>query len=225
MAHDVPCRRGRGRSIRSPATRSLALLPRPRPSAPVLLVVGGLLLGACYGEGGTAPPSGDQGIQATGQLDGQRIAVSRGAPIVIVGDCDPEDGADEDLCIDARTIGGLPLRLVVENRDALVADETVPVGRATCLVGGCDDVTDEVIVRLEVADRTIDVIGGEFDVLRADDRYVADFTLQLPSGDSLRGEFDVTERLPEENPSGVLRSPDPDAGAVTPPSDDPDTDG
>lgn len=155
----------------------------------------------------TPPVSPDQGIQATGRLDGSPVAISRGAPIVIVGDCDPQDGPDEDLCIEARTIDGLEVTLVVENRDALVAGTTVPVGRATC-VDGCDSIADEVIARLEVGDDVAEVTGGSFEVRDDGPRYVADFTIELPFGDRLTGSFDVAERLPEENPSGVLRSPD-----------------
>lgn len=152
-----------------------------------------------------APVGADDGIQATGRLDGSPVAISRGAPIVIVGDCDPTDGAaDEDLCIRARTIDGLEVALVVENRDALVAGSTVEVGRASCL-DGCDGITDVVIARLVVGDESIEVTGGSFDVAEAGPRWVADFTLELPFGDSLRGSFDVAERLPEENPDGVLR--------------------
>lgn len=151
------------------------------------------------------PNSVDEGIAATGRLDGSPVAISRGAPIVIVGDCDPEDGPDEDLCILARTIDGLDVTLVIENPDALVAGETVPVGRATC-VDGCDTVTGEVIARVEVGeDDVAEVTGGSFDVERADDRFVAAFDLTLPFGDRLNGRFDVGERLPVENPDGVLR--------------------
>jgi hypothetical protein len=168
-----------------------------------------VLAGCDFSGGESLQPNGpDQGIQATGQLDGDRVAISRGAPTVVVGDCDPEDGPDEDLCIEARTIDGLEVTLVVENPGALVAGTTVPVGRATC-VDGCDGVEGEVIARLEVGeDDVIEVIGGSFDVARADDRFIADFELRLPFNDSLRGSFDVAERLPVENPSGVLRSAD-----------------
>lgn len=180
----------------------------------VLAAVLAVTATAC-GDGGSVervdPVSADEGIQATGRLDGDRVAISRGAPIVIVGDCDPEDGADEDLCILARTIDGIEVTLVVENRDALVAGEEVEVGRASC-VDGCDSITDEVIARLEVGDEAVEVTGGSFDVAADGPRYVADFTLELPFGDRLRGRFDVSERLPVENPSGVLRDAEDEAG-------------
>lgn len=142
---------------------------------------------------------------------------------MILGDCDPEDGPDEDLCIEARTIDGLEVTLVVENPVALVAGTTVPVGRATC-VDGCDGREGVVIARLEVGDDdVVEVIGGSFDVARVDDRFVADFDLRLPFNDSLRGSFDVAERLPVENPSGVLRSADESDAPEG--SDAPDEDG
>lgn len=161
---------------------------------------------ACGFAGETVPPaSPDAGIQATGRIDGSPVAISRGAPIVIIGDCDPEDGPDEDLCILARTLDGLEVDLVVENRDALVAGEIATVGRASC-VDGCDARSDVVIARVEVGDDVKEVTSGTFEVSAAGDRYTADFDLTMPSGDRLSGTFDVAERLPVENPSGVLRS-------------------
>lgn len=180
---------------------------RPLVGATLLLAVAGC---APAEDQSLQPTSANEGIQATGRIDGAPVAISRGAPIVRLDGCDPIDGPDEDLCIEARTIDGLEVTLVIENRDALVAGATVPVGRATC-TDGCDDITGEVIARVEVGDdRRIEVTDGEFEVERADDRWIADFDLTLPFGDRLRGDFDVAERLPVQNPEGVLRSVDED---------------
>ena len=181
-----------------------------------LLVVLAALLGACGGGDVEVrePVSGRDGIQATGRLEGRPVAISRGAPIVIIGDCDPGDGPDEDLCIEARTIDGLTVLLVIENRDALVAGETVPVGRATC-TDGCDSRRDEVIARVELPELTREVTGGSLEVTADGPRYTADFDLTLSGNDRLRGSFDVVENLPVDNPDGVLRPAESD-GEVAP---------
>jgi hypothetical protein len=140
------------------------------------------------------PPSPDAGIQATGTLDGQRVAISRGNPIVVVGDCDANDGLDEDLCILSRTIDGRSVNLVVENPAVLVPGETVQV--VTC-DAGCDEVTDGVVVELRLDDGVRPAEGGRLVVAEAGPRWIAEFDLRLPSGDRLIGSFDVEPTPPE----------------------------
>lgn len=155
-----------------------------------------LLLGAC--EDGDAvptpvdvvqPASRDEGIQATGLLDGSRIAVSRGNPTVVVGDCDANDGLDEDLCILFRTIDGISINLVIENPAVLVPGETVPAG-VDCDFG-CDEVTEGAVVELRIDGDTRSVERGSLTVREAGPRWIADFDLVLPFGDELSGTFDV----------------------------------
>ncbi len=137
-----------------------------------------------------APASRDAGIQLTGMLDGRRVAVSRGAPIVTLGDCDPIDGQDEDLCIAARTIDGLDITLVIENPAALVAGTTMQVDDPAC-VRGCDNEPDIVVATIRLLDEDLRVSEGTFEIREAGPRYIADFDLRLPFGDRLIGTFDV----------------------------------
>lgn len=134
------------------------------------------------------PESRDEGIQATGQIEGSRVAISRANPTVVVGDCDANDGLDEDLCILSRTISGTSINLVVENPDVLVPGETVEAGvRCT---GGCDDVTEGAVVELRVDDEVLVVTRGSISVEEAGPRWIADFDLFLRDG-RLNGTFDV----------------------------------
>lgn len=135
------------------------------------------------------PEGRDDGIQATGLLDGSRVAISRGNPIVVVGDCDANDGFDDDLCILSRTIDGLEINLVVENPAVLVPGETVEAG-IDCSFG-CDDVTEGAVVELRVDGEVRPVQRGTLTVREAGPRWIADFDLVLSFGDNLKGTFDV----------------------------------
>lgn len=135
------------------------------------------------------PESGEDGIQATGLLDGSRVAISRGYPTVVVGDCDANDGLDEDVCIVARTIDGISVTMVIENPDVLVPGETVEAG-VRCSVD-CDDVTEGAVVEFRIDGEVRQVQRGTFTVEQAGPRWVADFDLELPFGDGLQGSFDV----------------------------------
>lgn len=135
------------------------------------------------------PESRDEGIQATGLLDGARVAISRGNPTVVVGDCDANDGLDEDLCILARTIDGLTVNLVIENPGVLVPGETVEAGIACST--GCDAITEGAVVELRIDGDVRPVRRGTITVAEAGPRWIADFDLVLPFGDRLRGAFDV----------------------------------
>lgn len=135
------------------------------------------------------PEADDDGIQATGTIDGRRVAISRGAPVVTLGDCDPNEGLDRDLCLVFRTIDGVQMNLVVENPDALVAGETIDVRARDCV--GCDDVTDVAVVDLRIDSEQRRAEGGRLVVREADERYAVEFDLRLPSGDRLTGSFNV----------------------------------
>ena len=134
------------------------------------------------------PESRDEGIQATGLLDGARVAISRANPTVVVGDCDANDGLDEDLCILARTIDGVSFNLVVENPAVLVPGETVDAG-ASCTTA-CDDVREAAVVELRIDGDRVPVTRGTLQVEEAGPRWVADFDLSFRDG-RLDGTFDV----------------------------------
>lgn len=140
------------------------------------------------------PESSRQGIQATGTLDGARVAISRGNPTVVLGDCDANDGLDEDLCILARTIDGLSVNLVVENPAVLVAGERLDVGDCP---DDCDEVTEVVVVEVRVDGDARRAVRGSLEVREAGERWAAGFDLVLPGGDRLIGEFDVEPTPPD----------------------------
>lgn len=135
------------------------------------------------------PASVDEGITATGLLDGARVAISRGNPTVVVGDCDANDGLDDDLCILSRTIDGRSINLVVENPAVLVPGTTVDAG-VDC-VAGCDEVTEGAVVELRVDGEVRPVERGSLTVREAGPRWIADFDFVLSFGDNLSGTFDV----------------------------------
>jgi hypothetical protein len=135
------------------------------------------------------PDSRDEGIQATGLLDGARVAISRGNPTVVVGDCDANDGLDEDVCILSRTIDGRTINLVIENPAVLIPGETVDAG-IDCNVD-CDGVTEGAVVELRIDGEVRPVERGSLQVREAGPRWIADFDFVLSFGDNLSGTFDV----------------------------------
>lgn len=156
----------------------------------VTALLGALAVGCVGGEEvQRQPEADDDGIQATGTIDGRRVAISRGAPVVTLGDCDPNDGLDRDLCMVFRTIDGEQMNLVVENPDALVAGETLDVRTRDC--DACDDVTDVAVVDLRVEGDQRRAEGGRLVVHEAEERYAAEFDLRLPNGQRLTGSFNV----------------------------------
>lgn len=157
-----------------------------------LLVAAAVLSGCAEGDAVQRQPvTGDDGVQATGRLDGRRIAISSGAPDVVLGDCDAGDGLDRDLCLNVRTIDGITLNLVVENPDALPPGERLPVRDSGCVAVACDDVVDRAVVDVRVAGRQVRATGGSLTLGRLDARAVGRFDLRLPDGDGLLGTFDV----------------------------------
>ncbi len=160
-----------------------------------LLVAGLVLLPACA-EGDAVQRqavSGSDGVQATGSIDGQRVAISSGDPDVVLGDCDPGDGLDRDLCMNVRTIDGVTLNLVIENPDAVAAatDGSLPVRDDACEAAACDEVGDHAVVDLRVAGVQTRASGSTITVSELDVRAVGRFNLRFPDGDSLVGTFDL----------------------------------
>lgn len=138
------------------------------------------------------PVASDDGIQLTGTLGGQQIHVSDGEPEVVLGDCDPNDGLDEDLCIVTFTIDGAPLALVVENPAALVAGERLAVvapAGAGCLPH-CDDLTDRVVIEVRRGQQRQFATSGSVVVRGADPRWAATFVLGFGHG-RVSGAFNV----------------------------------
>jgi hypothetical protein len=134
--------------------------------------------------------SGDEGVQATGRLEGRRIAISSGAPTVVYGDCDPNDGADVDLCMRVRTIDGVRINIVIENPSALTPGERLPVRADACDLD-CDDIRTHAVVDIRIDDLQRRASGGSLDVSRVADRVAADIDLRFDDGDRITGQFDV----------------------------------
>ncbi len=166
----------------------------------LLLVALAVALSAC---GGTSsqqrqPVSVDDGIQLVGRLAEQPINISDGAPLVLIEDCDANDGRDLDLCIVARTIDGQQLNVVIENPAALRAGESLRVERRDCHPAACDSITDVAIVEVRLDGVPFRASGGELVMTAADPRFSASIRLTFGGPDRLTGAFDVIETPPEE---------------------------
>lgn len=161
---------------------------RRRATALVSLAV---LLAGCVSsdESQRQPEVSDEGFQATGLLDGRRVAISRGEPEVIAGDCDANDGVDRDLCLLVRTIDGISLNVVIENPSALAAGERIAVAPDDCV--HCDDIRTHLVVRVRRDGASVPVEGGHVTPTLVGQRIAAAFDLRLPDGDRLTGSFSV----------------------------------
>lgn len=137
------------------------------------------------------PEAADDGLQATGRIDGQRVAISSGDPQVVLGDCDANDGLDRDLCLLARTIDGLELNVVLENPDVLTEGAPTPVRDDPCDGPACDDVAEHAVVDVRVGGEQVRATGGRIVPSATGERYIADFDLRLPGSDRLVGGFNV----------------------------------
>ena len=169
--------------------------------AGVLLV----LLPACGTQGvgrtGVAalqPSDGRSGLYLSGTVAGRQLAVTDGAPRLIVGDCDPGDGPDEDVCVVSRDIDATFVRIVFANPDVLVDGAVVPVADPGC-GRRCDDVTDVAVVDVEANGARVRAIDGRVRVTTVQPflRYAGSLTLRLPEG-SVTGDLNVVPR-PEED--------------------------
>lgn len=165
-------------------------------------LVGVVLLAACA-EGDVVQrqaQSGDDGFQATGRLSGSRVAISSGDPNVTLGDCDPGDGMDEDLCVLGRTIDGVRINLVIENPAAMVPGEVVPVRADACDADACDEVTEHAVVDLRIDGEQVRATGGTLRTRAFGERVTADVDLRFRDGGNLVGTFDVSVAAPSNVP-------------------------
>ena len=163
-----------------------------------------VLLAACGTSGtgpGTAaiqPRDGQSGMQLAGAVDDRQIAVNDGLPELVVGDCDPPDGPDTDVCAISRTISGQLFVLSLENPAALRPGVELPVGEAPCgSPKACDAVTDVALVDVQLdTGRRVRAIGGTLQVRAVEEfqRYAAQVGLQLPGGGNLTGFVDLVPR-------------------------------
>lgn len=142
------------------------------------------------------PRDGRAGLQVTGQLGGRQVSLSQGAPELVVGDCDPGDGRDGDVCAIAADVDGTLFVVSFENPDVLEAGATVPVGDPDCAPAACDTVSDVAIVDVQSGvGRRVRATGGvvQVDTVEPFRRYVGEAQLDLPDG-SLSLVFDLVPR-------------------------------
>lgn len=166
------------------------------------LVVTALLLALAAsgcGRGGATqqPRDGRAGLQATGTVEGRQIAVSDGGPALVIDDCDPMDGLDDDVCAQARDLDGDVFVLVFENPDVLITGADLAVGGDCATPARCDQVRDVAVVRVQSGvGARVPAVGGELRLSLVEPgrrRFVGTFRLELPRG-SVSGSFDLVPR-------------------------------
>jgi hypothetical protein len=157
------------------------------------------LLSGCAATSATTvqPRDGRSGLQGTGTVAGRQVAVTGGLPELLVGDCDPMDGADDDVCFLTDTIDGRSFVLTVENPAVLAEGAVLDVVDPVCAPrSGCDDVTDGAVVSVKLGtDAPLRATGGTLRLSRVEPfaNYVGRVNLTLPDG-SFSGTFDVVPR-------------------------------
>lgn len=167
-----------------------------RTAAAVLAAVA---VTACTAGSQDLPPprDGRSGLHGAGTLDGRQIAVGTGLPQLLVGDCDPVDAPDQDVCFIADTIDGRSFVLTIENPGLLAVGEPLEVADSSCTSPeACDAVRDALIVSLKLeADDPIRATGGTTTMTRVEPftNYVGEVSLRLPDG-RFSGTFDVIPR-------------------------------
>lgn len=170
-------------------------MPRVRAMVGLMLLV--VMAAGCWSApaDGQQPRQGRAGLQLAGTVGSRQLAVSDGAPRLVVGDCDPDVSGDSDVCVIADDIDGQLVVIVIENPAVLEAPATLPVVDAEC-GQTCDDVTDGVVVDLQLGTAPRQrAIGGSvaLETVQPFTRYAGDVRLELASG-SVSGTFDVVPR-------------------------------
>lgn len=140
------------------------------------------------------PRDGRAGLQLSGVIDGRQVAVTDGAPELVVGDCDPNDGRDRDICFISSDIDGTVFVVVIENPEILATGAPVPVDDPGCASPeACDAVDDVAVVDIGygVGPRRR-ARGGSLDLRALEPLryYAGTLRLELPDG-RLSGDFDV----------------------------------
>ncbi len=165
----------------------------------VALLLTAVLLPACGGvplEGRAVQPrDGRAGLRLSGMVAGRQLALNDGAPELLAGDCDPNDGLDDDdVCIVANDIDGGLVVVVFENPSALATGASLPIADPGCRSPEvCDEVTDVAVVDVQLGvGRRRRATGGrvELTVVEPLQRYAGELRVELPDGRA-SGEFDV----------------------------------
>jgi hypothetical protein len=171
------------------------------------VLVAAAFLSAC-GTSGTGtgvdaiqPRDGRSGLQLSGTIGGRQVAVNDGAPVLRLGDCDVDDGADTDLCVFSREVDGGYFALIVENPDAVTVGR-VDIVDSDCRSPNCEAVGDGAVVDVqrEPGGPRTRATGGNltFETVERAQRYAGTINLELPDG-RLSGTFQIVPRPePEE---------------------------
>lgn len=164
-----------------------------------LVLVLALATASCTAASGSMPPprDGRSGLQGAGTFEGRQIAVAEGLPQLVVGDCDPVDGPDDDVCVIADTIDGRLFVLTFENPAALVEGAVLPVEDPACTQQGCEAVTDVALVSVKLeTGRPVRATAGTVRVERVVPflNYAASFSLDLGDSGAFNGQMDVVPR-------------------------------
>lgn len=172
----------------------------------VAVVLAALTAGCSTAGGGTGPAAieprdGKSGLQLSGTVDGRQVAVNDGAPVLRLGDCDVNDGADTDLCFFSRELDGGYFAVLIENPDAVV-EGRVEVTGSSCVSPRCEDVGGGAVVDLqfERGGPRVRATGGNltFTTVEKAQRYAGTMNLQLPDG-RLGGTFQIVPRPEPED--------------------------
>ncbi len=163
-----------------------------------LLFLLALVVSGCGGgqaSGQPEPREGRAGLQFTGTVDGRQVGVRDGAPELVVGDCDPIPGPDEDVCAISQTINSETFVLVFENPSVLVSDTELEVADSPCDGAACDQVRDHAVVDVQIGEERVRARGGELrlEVVEPFLHYRGELRLEFADG-SLSGLFDVVPR-------------------------------
>lgn len=166
---------------------------RARGSLAAFVAGAALLLAACPEAANPQrqAEARDDGVQATGQLLGQRVAISDGEPGVVLGDCGADGHTDLDLCIATRTVDGEPIRLVFVNAGVLREGVRTEVRGSGCRGAACEAVTGHAVVELQVGGRALRASGGQVVLTTTGPRYAGELRLRLPGGGRLTATFNV----------------------------------
>lgn len=160
--------------------------------------------GGDSGPAGIEPRDGRSGLQLSGTVDGRQLAVNDGAPVMRLGDCDVNDGADTDLCFFSREVDGGYFAILIENPDSIVKGR-VEVVDSPCRSPRCEDVGAGAIVdvQFEPGGERSRATGGHLNLsdVEVARRYGGTLNLQLPDG-RIGGTFQVVPRPEEESTEG-----------------------
>lgn len=164
----------------------------------VALVLAVLLVG-CTASRATEvqPRDGRSGLQGTGTIAGRQVAVAGGLPELLVGDCDPVDERDDDVCIVGDTVDGRTFVLNLENPAVLAEGVELAIADPDCgSPSACDRVTGSALVSVKLdSDEPVRATGGRLRMTRVEPfaNYVGEVSLELPDG-RFSGSFDVVPR-------------------------------